>query len=85
MSGPRSDEPRLIGGPEQREIVIAAYDPAWPRRYEALARAIRAALGATLLRIEHVGSTSVPGREHHRGRAGCARRERPARQIDRFA
>lgn len=30
-------------------------------RYEALARAIRDALGDTLLRIEHVGSTSVPG------------------------
>jgi GrpB-like predicted nucleotidyltransferase (UPF0157 family) len=55
------DESSLIGGPEQREIVIAEYDPAWPARYEALARAIREALGGTLLRIEHVGSTSVPG------------------------
>ena len=55
------DESRLIGGIEQREIVVAEYDPAWPGRYEAHARVIRDALGGTLLRIEHVGSTSVPG------------------------
>lgn len=54
-------ESHLIGGVEPREIVIAEYDPAWAVRYEALARAIRGALGDTLLRIEHVGSTSVPG------------------------
>ncbi|MFL5537455.1 MAG: GrpB family protein [Longimicrobiaceae bacterium] len=55
------DESCLIGGFEPREIVIAEYDPAWPARYEAHARVIRDALGGTLLRIEHVGSTSVPG------------------------
>ena len=54
-------ESSLIGGVEQREIVIADYDPAWPRQYEAHARVIRGALGSTLLRIEHIGSTSVPG------------------------
>jgi len=55
------DESCLIGGVERREIVIAEYDPAWPRQYEAHARVIRDLLGGTLLRIEHVGSTSVPG------------------------
>jgi GrpB-like predicted nucleotidyltransferase (UPF0157 family) len=54
------DESHLIGGLEPREIVIADYDAAWPRQYEAHARAIRAALGGTLLRIEHIGSTAVP-------------------------
>lgn len=54
-------ESPLIGGLEPREIVVAEYDPAWPERYETLARAIRDVLGGTLLRIEHVGSTSVPG------------------------
>ena len=55
------DESCLIGGVVPREIVIAEYDPAWPARYEAHARAIHDALGGTLLRIEHVGSASVPG------------------------
>jgi GrpB-like predicted nucleotidyltransferase (UPF0157 family) len=55
------DESCLIGGIEQREILIAEYDPAWPQRYEAHARVIRDGLGSTLLRIEHIGSTSVPG------------------------
>ena len=54
-------ETGLIGGVEKREIVIAEYDPAWPARFEALAVALRAVLGDTLLRLEHIGSTSVPG------------------------
>ncbi|MFB4290055.1 GrpB family protein [Nonomuraea sp. ATR24] len=36
-------------------------DPAWPARYARTAAAIRAALGDTVLLLEHVGSTSVPG------------------------
>lgn len=42
-------------------IDLAEYDPAWPRLYEREAKRIAAALGARALRIEHVGSTSVPG------------------------
>ena len=51
----------LIGGRERRAIVIAPYDPAWPRRFLAERERIAAALGGRALRIEHVGSTSVPG------------------------
>jgi GrpB-like predicted nucleotidyltransferase (UPF0157 family) len=51
----------LIGGRERREIVIADYDPAWPRRFEGERERIRAALGSRALRIEHVGSTAVAG------------------------
>lgn len=51
----------LIGGREQREIVIADYDPRWPRRFEAERERIAQALGAGALRIEHIGSTAVPG------------------------
>ncbi|HET7050712.1 MAG TPA: GNAT family N-acetyltransferase [Solirubrobacteraceae bacterium] len=51
----------LIGGRERREIVIADYDPEWPRRFEAERERIGAALGGGALRIEHIGSTSVPG------------------------
>ena len=42
-------------------ITIVGYDPAWPDRFAAWRRAIRAALGTTAVHIEHVGSTSVPG------------------------
>jgi GrpB-like predicted nucleotidyltransferase (UPF0157 family) len=42
-------------------VTLAEYDPAWPERYEALARQIREALGGGAVSVEHVGSTSVPG------------------------
>lgn len=49
--------PLVLDGP----IALSPYDPEWPLRYAALARDIRVALGATVLTLEHVGSTSVPG------------------------
>jgi GrpB-like predicted nucleotidyltransferase (UPF0157 family) len=51
----------LIGGPERRQVVIADYDPAWPRRFLLERDRIRAAMGGAAIRIEHIGSTSVPG------------------------
>ena len=42
-------------------LALASYDPAWPARFEAEARCIRGLLGELALRIEHVGSTAVPG------------------------
>jgi GrpB-like predicted nucleotidyltransferase (UPF0157 family) len=51
----------LVGGRERRDIVIADYDPAWPERFAAERERIAAALGDRALRIEHIGSTSVPG------------------------
>jgi GrpB-like predicted nucleotidyltransferase (UPF0157 family) len=42
-------------------IEIVPYDPAWPARFDAEAAQIRAALDTHVLRIDHVGSTSVPG------------------------
>ena len=42
-------------------IDLKPYDPEWPSIYAALAGRIRAALGAKVLLLEHVGSTSVPG------------------------
>ncbi|MFZ0830329.1 MAG: GrpB family protein [Thermoplasmata archaeon] len=50
-------EPRRQDGP----IRLAEYDPAWPQQYAREAERIRAALGDRALRIEHTGSTSVPG------------------------
>ena len=51
----------LIGGIEKREIRIVDYDPDWTRKFEMHARLIGEALGGSMLRIEHIGSTSVPG------------------------
>jgi GrpB-like predicted nucleotidyltransferase (UPF0157 family) len=42
-------------------IEVAAYDPAWPARFAELGRELRAGLGPVALRIDHIGSTSVPG------------------------
>ena len=44
-----------------RSYSIRPYDPGWPTRYEAEAERIRASLGDQAVRVEHVGSTSVPG------------------------
>ena len=51
-----------VGGPppQYRDVVIADYDPAWPRWFERAAEGIRAALGDKVLQLDHVGSTSVP-------------------------
>ena len=42
-------------------IEIAPYDAGWPALFEAEAASLREAMGGAALRIEHVGSTSVPG------------------------
>jgi GrpB-like predicted nucleotidyltransferase (UPF0157 family) len=41
--------------------VVVDYDPAWSELFAALGRDLRAALGEVALRIDHVGSTAVPG------------------------
>ena len=51
----------LIGGVEKREIRIVDYNPDWPNQFAKHAKVIGAAISNSLLRIEHVGSTSVPG------------------------
>jgi GrpB-like predicted nucleotidyltransferase (UPF0157 family) len=40
---------------------ILPYDPAWPLEYEAERRRLLRALGAIARRIDHNGSTAVPG------------------------
>jgi len=57
---PQLDESVFIGGHEKREIRIVDYNPDWPAQYQHHASIIAAALGNILLRIEHIGSTSVP-------------------------
>ncbi|MGK8525307.1 GrpB family protein [Nocardia asteroides] len=43
------------------QVVLEEYNPAWPDWYAEEETAIRAALGGIALRVEHTGSTSVPG------------------------
>ena len=42
-------------------IVIKAYDPEWPRQFETIRSSLMDILGARALRIDHIGSTAVPG------------------------
>ena len=42
-------------------IEIVPYDPEWPARFEAWRVKLAAALGPTARRIDHFGSTSIPG------------------------
>ncbi len=42
-------------------VVISTPDPTWAERAAVLIAALHAALGARALRIDHIGSTSVPG------------------------
>ena len=56
-------EKRAIGGPRPLSgpIELRDYDACWPERYAQHAARLRAALRDRAVRIEHVGSTSVPG------------------------
>ena len=40
---------------------IVPYNPNWPGEFEAIAAAVRRALGPLALRIDHIGSTAVQG------------------------
>jgi GrpB-like predicted nucleotidyltransferase (UPF0157 family) len=49
------------GVPPPPRIVIRPYDERWPAEFAAIEQRLRAALGDVALRIDHIGSTSVPG------------------------
>ena len=53
------------GGPPPPEppwsIEVVPYDPEWPARYAAIAAELTDAAGAAFTRLEHIGSTAVPG------------------------
>ena len=44
-----------------KKVVVLPYDAAWAAAFEVIKSEIEAALGDLLLRVEHVGSTSVQG------------------------
>jgi len=45
----------------EQTLEVVPYDPGWPAAFEAEAVRLRAALGPLALRIDHNGSTSIPG------------------------
>jgi GrpB-like predicted nucleotidyltransferase (UPF0157 family) len=53
MSHETAESPRVIR--------IVEHDPAWPLRFRQVADPLREALADVALRIDHIGSTSVPG------------------------
>jgi GrpB-like predicted nucleotidyltransferase (UPF0157 family) len=42
-------------------IIIVDYQKQWPAEFLVLAKALRKSVGETALRIDHIGSTAVPG------------------------
>jgi GrpB-like predicted nucleotidyltransferase (UPF0157 family) len=44
-----------------RRVTIVEPKATWPKEFEAIDASIRATLGALALRVDHIGSTSVPG------------------------
>jgi putative glutamine amidotransferase len=59
VRGARAKPGQMEG--KTRSYAIGPYDPDWPTRFETESRAIRSALGGQAVRIDHVGSTAVPG------------------------
>ena len=48
---PETDEP----------VIVVDYDPAWPSEFRHWGGEVRRALGPIARRVDHVGSTAVPG------------------------
>lgn len=46
---------------KSRPVIIREYDPRWATEFVHLAHRIRELVGAMVLRIDHIGSTAVPG------------------------
>lgn len=57
----RKNARTLVSRRSARMITLVPYDPAWPRLFAEEAARLQQALGGRVLRIEHVGSTAVPG------------------------
>jgi GrpB-like predicted nucleotidyltransferase (UPF0157 family) len=48
-------------GQKAEPVIIVPYDPQWSSRFQQLAEKLRGALQSNALRIDHIGSTSIPG------------------------
>jgi GrpB-like predicted nucleotidyltransferase (UPF0157 family) len=54
---PESAEPEVA----RHVLQIVAYNPNWPAEFNRIAAGLRAALRKLAVRIDHIGSTAVPG------------------------
>jgi len=63
LDGDPDEDPWVTPRLQTEEIPLEAYSEEWPIRFEALRRQIADALPETVIQIEHIGSTSVPGLE----------------------
>lgn len=64
VADPDQGDPRRHPSLDDRfdpAIRIVSYDAGWPREFEREAAAIQSALDGVVLRVDHVGSTAVPG------------------------
>jgi GrpB-like predicted nucleotidyltransferase (UPF0157 family) len=64
VADPDQGDPRRHPSLDDRfdpAIRIVSYDGGWPREFEREAAAIQSALDGVVLRVDHVGSTAVPG------------------------
>src|SRR5437868_14392433 len=43
-----------------RVVTISQPDPRWPDEFDSIAECLRQAAGAGVVRIDHIGSTSIP-------------------------
>jgi len=59
LHGSRATARSRVG--RSRPYELSEPDPTWPSRFERVADELRGALGDLAQRIDHVGSTSVPG------------------------
>jgi GrpB-like predicted nucleotidyltransferase (UPF0157 family) len=51
----------LFGQSRPDPIEVVPWDPTWPERFDLMRDRLAAALGDLALRIDHVGSTAIPG------------------------
>jgi GrpB-like predicted nucleotidyltransferase (UPF0157 family) len=52
---------RQVGRTRAEPIELVPYDAAWPQQFEELRARLSEALGSSAQRIDHVGSSAVPG------------------------
>ena len=52
---------KLLEKVAKRKVEIVNYDPQWPMLYKKEKTLIQKAIGHTIVGIEHIGSTAVPG------------------------
>ncbi len=61
MSDPKPTEDLSSREPLNSAVTLVDYDPSWPELFRQQKARIEAALGRKAVRVEHAGSTAVPG------------------------